>query len=446
MRRPPLAAAEPVRPVTAAEFAALLDALGPFEARPRLAVAVSGGPDSSALALLTHGWARAREGAVLALIVDHGLRPESTAEATAVARRLAAAGLTARILTWSGPKPSTGIQAAARDARYRLLESACRAEGIVHLLMAHQREDQAETVAMRAEAASGGVGLAGMAAIVEVVGLRRLRPLLGVPKARLIATLDAAAWAWVRDPSNLSPGFARGRLRGDPSFDPTPHLDLQAAQAAWRITHDQTWSAWLAAYARPHPLGWLRVDRPAWRELTAEGRRLALARLLVTTGGAVYPVARRALDRLAEAATDAVDGAQWTLGGCIVAVTARHLVVHREAGRVHERVSLAPGGCRLWDGRYLVRYAAGPAPLEVAALGMAGVAGLPPVVRRPLRSAGVRASALAALPALRDGGELVACPPLEAYGSFIRPGIEVTTTLRPVLALSGAAFAVGNVV
>nr|WP_083901585.1 tRNA lysidine(34) synthetase TilS [Azospirillum sp. B4] len=134
-------------------FARLMAPLGPFETAPVLAVGVSGGRDSLALTLLAHRWAQARGGRIQAFTVDHALRPESAAEAAQVARWLAARGIDHAILTWEGPKPATGLQAAARQARYALLAAACRERGILHLCLAHHREDQAETVALRRKGA-----------------------------------------------------------------------------------------------------------------------------------------------------------------------------------------------------------------------------------------------------------------------------------------------------
>src|SRR5262249_32562243 len=121
----------------AAEFAAALTALGPFEGAPHLAVAVSGGADSLALAHLAQRWAGRHRGRLTALVVDHGLRPEAAREARQVGRWLAAAGIEHRILRWRGPKPAANLQAAARAARYRLLTDWCRRHGVVHLLLAH---------------------------------------------------------------------------------------------------------------------------------------------------------------------------------------------------------------------------------------------------------------------------------------------------------------------
>ena len=105
MRSRPPAATDAAAPLTAAEFAALIEALGPFERHPSLAVAVSGGPDSMALALLARAWAGTRGGEVLALIVDHGLRPEAAAEAAQVAAQLGAAGICRRECCFKNAAP-----------------------------------------------------------------------------------------------------------------------------------------------------------------------------------------------------------------------------------------------------------------------------------------------------------------------------------------------------
>ena len=86
-----------------------------------IAVAVSGGADSMALAHLASAWAKTRGTPMAALTVDHDLRKTSAAEAAEVAEWMAGLGVAHTVLTWTGPKPQTGIQAAARDARYALM-------------------------------------------------------------------------------------------------------------------------------------------------------------------------------------------------------------------------------------------------------------------------------------------------------------------------------------
>ncbi|MFO1160523.1 MAG: tRNA lysidine(34) synthetase TilS [Reyranellaceae bacterium] len=205
-------------PLDADGFARLMAPFAPFESSPDLAVAVSGGRDSLALALLAHDWARTRGGSIVALIVDHGLRVEAADEATATSDRLALFGIEGTVLRWSGAKPRTGLQEAARAARYRLLRAECQRRGILHLLVAHHADDQAETVAMRAARQSGADGLAGMAALVEFPEVRMLRPLLPVSRAELTATLVSRGVQWIDDPSNVDPRFERARLRLNPSY------------------------------------------------------------------------------------------------------------------------------------------------------------------------------------------------------------------------------------
>ncbi len=120
----------------------------------RIAVALSGGSDSMALLHLTLDWAGAQDIAVQALIVDHGLRAEAAEEARGVAALAIESGAEATVLRWNGPHPNTGIQDAARKARYALMTGWCEANGVTHLLLGHQMEDQAATVLMRVRRAA----------------------------------------------------------------------------------------------------------------------------------------------------------------------------------------------------------------------------------------------------------------------------------------------------
>jgi len=204
-------------PISEDEAAALFGALTGF---PALVVAVSGGPDSTALLWLAARWRRTMKHPpkLIAVTVDHGLRPDSAREALAVKRLARSLKVEHRTLRWTGRKAATGIQEAAREARYRLLSGAARKAGARHILTAHTLDDQAETVLFRMARGSGVSGLAGMGPTAGVPvdagrGLLLVRPLLTVPKARLIATLAAARVAYAVDPSNADPRFARPRFR-----------------------------------------------------------------------------------------------------------------------------------------------------------------------------------------------------------------------------------------
>jgi len=210
-------------------FADLID-------QPALVLAVSGGADSTALMLLAARWRkRSRSGPkLIAVTVDHGLRPEARREAAAVKRLAARLGIRHRVLHWNGPKPATGLQEKARAARYRLLAEAAGRAGATCVLTAHTLDDQAETILIRMMRGSGLTGLAGMARVRPLIvdeppaGQRSrrgaglagtganvflVRPFLEIAKVRLVATLEAAKIPCVEDPSNRDPRFTRSRLR-----------------------------------------------------------------------------------------------------------------------------------------------------------------------------------------------------------------------------------------
>ena len=180
-----------------------------------LVLAVSGGPDSLALMWLAARWRRAlsRGPRLIAVTVDHGLRPEAAREAREVKRLAQALQVPHRTLRWTGAKPDAGLPAAARAARYLLLAKAARSSGATHVLTAHTRDDQAETLLMRMLRGSGIAGLAAMARETEREGTWLARRLLDVPKSRLVATLAKAKIAFADDPTNRDMSFTRPRLR-----------------------------------------------------------------------------------------------------------------------------------------------------------------------------------------------------------------------------------------
>jgi tRNA(Ile)-lysidine synthase len=160
-------------------------------------------------------WRRAlkRGPRLLAVTVDHGLRPEAAREARDVKKLARDLDLPHRTLRWLGAKPRTGVPAAARAARYRLLAQAAMASGATHILTAHTRDDQAETLLMRMLRGSGIAGLAAMARQSERDGLWLARPLLDVPKSQLVATLKKAKIGFADDPTNRDTSYTRPRLR-----------------------------------------------------------------------------------------------------------------------------------------------------------------------------------------------------------------------------------------
>jgi len=205
-------------PVSREEFAQLMNKLN-VQTGIGMVVAVSGGADSLALALLAHEWfpERNRGRQFIAVTIDHGLRPESTAEAEQVQKWCIMRGIRHEIITlqWPEGKPTQNkLMAAARDKRYEALVQLCARTRKGYIITAHQKDDQAETFLIRFARASGIDGLACMAPSASLTpGVTLLRPFLSTPRERLKATLQARAQAWVEDPTNDNREYMRTRIR-----------------------------------------------------------------------------------------------------------------------------------------------------------------------------------------------------------------------------------------
>jgi len=439
--------------VTGAEFDRLMSALGPFEPQPHIAAGVSGGPDSLALAFLLQDWLLPRGGRLTAFTVDHGLRPDSAAEAVWVGRLMKRQGIAHHVLSWHGPKPSASPQAAARVARYDLLLKACEARGIFHLALAHHLEDQAETFLLRLGRGSGLNGLAAMASIGETNGLRLLRPLLTLPKADLMKTLKLRGLEWIEDPSNEDRGFARVRLRRLwPELASEGMTAARLGSAAHnlgraRAALEADVAAVLARAVRPHPAGFLDLNPEVLRRESPEISLRALARCLMAVGGAGYTPRLERLERLHERLQGGLAKAV-TLGGCRILPRGDCWLIVREAGRA-ATASLKPGGRLLWDGRFEVRLARGQLAADedmtVGALGNDGWRRL--VAALDAGGAGDRAAlipapARGALPALRDRQGLVAVPPLGYFRDSRAAKRLKVCRFAPTNGLTGPAFTV----
>jgi tRNA(Ile)-lysidine synthase len=413
-------------PLEGGEFGRLLARL--TRAGP-VAVAVSGGADSLALCLLAAAWAR-REGRPLtALTVDHGLRPNSAAEAAQVRDWLAARGIAHVILNWTGPKPVAGLQAVARRARYDLLLTWCRGAGVRDLLVAHHRDDQAETVLLRAARGTGTAGRAGMAAATERDGVRLLRPLLAVPRARLRATLIAQSQPWIEDPSNHDPRFARVRARQALALVPTATAALanQAdVHAALRIEREADVRDFLQAYATFSQAGYGYLAAGARTAPLATVAR-ALAWMLRTIAGREYGPRTAALDQLARWIRGDARGAR-TLHGCVVAAQGGGFLVCREA-RALPVISVTAGISAAWDNRFRVTLQGG-SPDTRHSVQALGVRGWQAARERAAHLLPYRAAQ--SVPALYAGGTVVAVPHL---------GIESPGVALSVLPLSAETLA-----
>ncbi|MGE3622749.1 MAG: tRNA lysidine(34) synthetase TilS [Bdellovibrionales bacterium] len=352
-------------PLAGAEFAAFLRRFDMSASAP-LAVAVSGGPDSTALAFCLHRWCRAQAPppSLKAFIVDHGLRENSAAEAVRTKRVLDRIGVPAEILPWHHPPVVARLHETARSARYRLLAEACRRHGVRDLFLAHQREDQAETILMRLAKGSGIDGLAGMAQESRFEDLRLLRPLLHIEKARLVATCEAAGLSYVVDPGNASEKFARGRLRrvlpllAEEGLTVERLLDLGRRAGDARAALDAATAMLLRVATHADEAGAIHIDLGHLRAAPRAIALRALARCLQALHRRDYMPEHDALLRLHDVLA-AEGGAVFTLHGCVTGKSASEAVIMRELAAISGTPLLEPGATLAWDSRWTVSLAAG---------------------------------------------------------------------------------------
>ncbi|NKB22419.1 MAG: tRNA lysidine(34) synthetase TilS [Alphaproteobacteria bacterium] len=353
-------APETAAPISEREFSDLMEPLGPFEPKPQLAVAYSGGADSTAMVLMAARWAKRRGGDVVAVTVDHGLRPDSAAEAQLAQSRIRELGVGGVVLCWKSHKPTSGIQKAARDARYGLMSGWCRRKGILHLLLAHHQEDQAETMLHRLGRQTGADGLAGMARIRETADIRLLRPCLHVARNRLQAVVEERGLKWVEDPSNHDPAYARVRLRKllpaleVEQISPTALGGTARRLAQVRQTMENQTASILAASAEINSLGCARIDFTSFIEAEREIARRILERLLGSVGGNLYPVRHQLLDNLLNDIRQSGLLKARTLAGCRILRIKNNILIVREAARCPvEKVT--PGVWIDWDNRFRLK-------------------------------------------------------------------------------------------
>ena len=404
-------------------------------------LAVSGGADSLAMLHLCLDWRRdyavrdhqkrghAKRDQTVSpctfsvVTVDHGLRPESAAEAASVADLCAALSVQHTTLHWNESKPAHGLQAAARQARYAIIARHLHEQGHTAVATAHTADDQAETVLMRLARGSGVDGLAAMLPMSRLPSdAALLRPLLGQRKSSLIAYLTKHGYPWCEDPSNQVDSYERVRVRRartkmqEAGFGLDALAVARSAQRAARASSalsSMTQAAWAArgTHAEFSPYGYATVQ---WEWLLAqpeEVRIRLLIGLLDCVGGQERSASLGQLEAMtatrdwALPAPCTLNGTQWEHGND------RTLVITREVGRsVLPPVSLSPGHSLIWDRRFKIA-AMLDAPLTH--VGWLDQAGLLELRAKTAVLQTVPAKVAWRQPAVRDGdGRLLAVPTL----------------------------------
>jgi tRNA(Ile)-lysidine synthase len=338
-------------PLSSDEFAALLAATGiDSQGVSCLGIAISGGADSLALVYLAHTWARAQGKKIIALTVDHKLRPESTQEAISVQHLMHTWEVEHHILTWEGPKPSTRLQEQARQARYNLLEAFCYECGIPLLLMGHHQADQEETALMRLRQGTNLLGLAAMRPLTYTQRCQVVRPFLNTHPDRLRATLKAVQIPWIEDPSNHNPHYERTRWRTKKIPQILSSSTLQSLR-----THLERWvRGYLKRHGHHSSFGSLTLEKEALLALPPEFQVLLLSYILRGLGVKKYPPSLQTLEGLLTRLKQKDFKAVTAQGLRLSATRGTFLFVREYRAITHEHDIIAPSKHFVWDGRFLI--------------------------------------------------------------------------------------------
>ncbi len=343
------------------EFADLMGVSGLGVDRDRLAIAVSGGPDSTALFILLHEWAHARNILVTVLTVDHGLRQESREEAEHVGRFCSRYGVDHQILPWVGAKPETNVQASARDVRYGLMERWCTNNGVTELYVGHTLDDQAETFLLRMAKGSGLDGLAAMPLVRLHGEVRIVRPLLRMSRNQVLSLLIEKNISFIRDPSNRDRRYARVVMREDIKRLNEHGISTSAIASVTQLfgrirrRKEIKIADLFQQMVVLYPEGYAELDIEQWRGADLVAGSQLIAELLRIVGGSDYLPRRERLNRLVEVLRTRNRGAR-TLGGCVISFRGLTARFWREYQKINEVTPIVPGTSVLWDGRFKLRF------------------------------------------------------------------------------------------
>ncbi|MDX1975410.1 MAG: tRNA lysidine(34) synthetase TilS [Rickettsiales bacterium] len=422
-------------------FFEVMSRIGGFETKPRLAIAVSGGSDSIALLHLAQRWAESRQGKVIALTVDHGLRANSLEEAKQVQTWCAQLGIEHHLLQWHPGECSTAIQASARKARYQLMNDWCRAQGVLHLLTAHHKNDQAETVLLRLASGSGLIGLAAMPALSISQSIRLIRPLLYISKDYIVDYLATSSIEWIEDASNQLDIYTRNRLRKQLAIkevDQATRLAIFFAKIRNLLENKKASCSTHGVFL--YPEGYAFINSDLFRQKDRSLIFHTLSGLIDMLSGAAYSPRQSTLNQFFDELETGTLASKRTIAGCIISQDRKRggYWVFREFNAIEGEITVKTDDKPLWDKRFLISHTAPQTSLTMKALAPQGLAILKTQAPHLLPK-DLSAAIFYTFPSFWNLEELVAVPHI----GYVNPRYSeysFSARFRPAKPLAGMGF------
>lgn len=345
-------------------FSKIMDKLGPYENKPHLAIAVSGGSDSMCLAILAKEWANSKGGKVSALIVDHGLRKSSKKECAKTKKELENRKIITRCFKWKLSKiPKNAVQEKAREFRYNIFEEWCFKKKIKNLLVAHHFEDQKETFIMRLNNNSDIYGLACMPKVLLKKEIRILRPMLDFNKKEIIKYLKQNKISWIEDKTNSSSIYYRNRVRKVlPKLQEKGLTDkklkkiLKRAQLERKIIESNA-NKWLVKNVEVKDLGYVSINFSNLKLLSKDNFVFIFSKIINIVSGSFHITKSKYLNNLYNKINSKENNKHTNIGGCHILFEKNKLYVSREIlKRNREQKINFKFNKIIWDNRFEIKY------------------------------------------------------------------------------------------
>lgn len=337
-----------------------------FGKSPRIALGISGGPDSLALAILTKQWIDKVGGTLTCLTVNHNLRPEAKSEALYVAQILKKYRIEHHTLIWEGTKNLSNLQNQAREARRNLLTEWCKTNKYSYLFLAHNQDDVIETFFMRLFRGSGIQGLSSIPHLSEYNDIVIARPLLGFKKSELELFLSNQNIKWVKDPSNHDTKFLRSKIRNllkSTLLEEIMPYNLMLDRCTIGVDSIKRTNNIIETSKKKiindivslYPEGYLTIALEEFLQLPKETALSILASCLITISGThCYRPRFSSLQKLYNKLR-LKDQKSSTLWNCEIKIRGNLIYVYYESKNTHPNIEVIDPQTIKWDGRFIIK-------------------------------------------------------------------------------------------